>query len=94
LQLVGACIFLRSESGTSYLALWPQSYRLVGSPVPSIIDGSGSTVPYGRLLAFGGGELDAKARPDMLSQLLDGHPPPAECALDLVWVVTELVDQR
>lgn len=88
--MIGGCIVLHSESGTTYLPLWPPDFRLAGNQALSILDGSGEVIPFGKLIAFGGGEFDARRRADVVSRLLNGDVPPAECSLDLVWVVTTL----
>ena len=94
LQRFGRCIVLHSEpDGTVYLPLWPNDFSLADDG-SSIRTGSGEIVLLNRSVTFAGGEFDVRRQATLVSRLLGGQLPPSDCALDLVWVVTELLESH
>jgi hypothetical protein len=92
LERFGRCIVLHSEpDGTVYLPLWPTAFKLADNGL-SISTGAGDIVRLNTSITFAGGEFDVRRQATVVSRLMGGQLPPSDCALELVWVVTERLD--
>lgn len=90
LEQVANCLYIVSDLGEKWLALWPPNYNLVQAYPAVVAPIGGAPLRVGQHAEFFGGAVDAavKEQADILDDLLDGEPPPDECGTSHYWVVT------
>lgn len=88
LVVESGCLWLRSGK-MRWLPLWPESVALrVGEP-ETLMERGEVVARVGQPISVGGGEYQPAEAAFAIS-LIDGNPPPAECAGGLYWLVSEV----